>query len=110
MAKLTQGQKLWWVPVRYASFDIPMVVTVTKVGRIWAELNIRERISVENLVADGKPNRSSSGRCYLSKEIHDAELEISEAWNDLRNKIKHHNVPAGVTVIDIEAAKKLLRL
>jgi hypothetical protein len=69
---LTVGQKLWWVYFDSRRVNEGREVTVTKVGRKWAELDNRDRIDVESLVADGR-GYSPDGRCWVSKEAYDLE-------------------------------------
>jgi len=106
MEKLIEGQTLWWVPQRskYAQ-----EVVVLKIGRKWAQLDNGERVDIATLVADAG-GYSPSGRCYLSKEAYEEKVALSKAWSALVDSFRCRNVPDGVTVDDIEAARKLLRL
>jgi hypothetical protein len=96
MAELKVGQKLWFnSSVRYYT---SREVTVTKVGRRWAYISAnRLRIDKETLVVDGD-GYSSPGRCYLSRDEHEAEVAVRAAWRDLQHKVSHCNLPPGVTV------------
>ena len=108
MEKLIEGQKLWWVPAksRYAQ---PKEVTVTKVGRKWAQLDNYERIDLETLVAD--PGQCSpNGRCYLSREAREQEEMLGKAWGKLKYDLQYTRATKGVTIADIEAARQLLGL
>lgn len=61
--KLSEGQKLWWVPQHSLGMK-GREVTVLKVGRKWAELDNGERIDLETLISDGG-RYAPNGRCYL---------------------------------------------
>jgi hypothetical protein len=107
MGKLTEGQALWWVPQRNRHEE-PRGVTVTKVGRTWAQLDNRHRIDVDTLVADGG-DHSPPGRCYLSKKEYDEKVARERAWSDLKRAImQYQGVPPGVTAGDIAEARRLL--
>lgn len=68
----------------------PGFITVKSVGKKWITSDQRRphRFDIETL-------RSENGRSrlYLSKEIHDAEVERREAWGTLRNLIQSVYVP-----------------
>ena len=49
-------------------------------------------------------------RCYLSKDIYDAEVALKKAWSGMKRDIQYASIQEGVTVVDIEAARKLLRM
>lgn len=68
MHNVTVGQKLWFEP-HLAWLGQPREVTVTKVGRVWAEVDVGSRsfrISKETLVVDAGSN-AYPGRCYLDR-------------------------------------------
>lgn len=106
--KLQEGQKLWWV---YSSNrrGQPREVTVTKVGRKWAQLDNNCRIDIETLLADGG-DYMSPGCCYLSKDIYDSGVALQKAWSEMKRDIQYASTPEGVTVVDIQAARTLLRM
>lgn len=106
MGKLTEGQKLWWVPQRNRHAQAKEV-TVTKVGRKWAQLDNHERIDLETLVADSG-QYSPSGCCYLSRDECEQEKALAQAWSKLKRDLQYGRNPDGVTIGDIEAARKLL--
>ncbi len=107
---LSVGQKLWMVPYQ-RHLGVPMFVQVTKVGRKWAEISLRGyRISLNKLIIDGG-GYTSPGRCYLTKEEHEAEVKLHAAWARLRSFMdRKHNPPDGVTIENIEAAIQVLGL
>lgn len=105
MAKLTVGQKLYWVSV-YG--NAPHWVTVTKVGKKWAYLDNKERVGVNDLMADGK-GYSSHATCYFSKELYEETVELAKAWGELKRDITNHS-SARVTIEDIKNARTLLGL
>lgn len=106
--KLQEGQKLWWVYSQNRRGN-PREVTVTKVGRKWAQLNNHYRIDIETLIADGG-GYMSPGCCYVNKDIYDREVVLKKEWNDMKRDIQYQPTPEGVTVADIQAARILLRL
>ena len=108
MGKLIEGQKLWWVPQRHRNAN-EKEVTVLKVGRKWAQLDNNERIDIETLVADAG-QYSSSGCCYLSREEYEQCKALTQAWSKLKHDLQYWRNPEGVTIGDIEAARKLLGL
>jgi hypothetical protein len=111
--KLEVGQKLWYYrSYHYKRDEVtePVEVEVVKVGRKWATLNYHGRISLETLAVDGG-EYMSPGRCYLSREAHDAELALNTAWAVFQSTVREtHQMPEGLTVAEIEAAMKILRL
>lgn len=74
--ELKEGQKLWYVST-YSRYQGP--VTITKVGRKWAQLDNNERIDIKTMLADGK-RYSSPGECYASKKEYDAEVEFNKLF------------------------------
>lgn len=88
----------------------PGFVTVTKVGRKWAEISARGyRIDKETLAIDGG-GYTSPGRCYLTKDEHDAAENLRRAWSKLRDYVdRKYTAPEGVTVDAIEAALRVLQ-
>lgn len=106
--KLQEGQKLWWV---YSSNrrGQPREVTITKVGRKWAQLDNDKRIDLETLVADAG-QYSPSGCCYLSREEYEQAEALAKAWSNLKRDLQYARRPDGVTIGDIEAARQMLWL
>lgn len=101
---LSVGQTLWMVPsARYAG--PPCEVTVTRVGRKWAEISRGGyRIDKTTLYIDGG-DYSSPGRCYLTRAEHDNEVAMQRAWDALRNLVERkYTPPDGMTVEAIRAA------
>lgn len=108
MAKLIEGQTLWWVP-RQTKHSQAKEVTVTKVGRKWAQLDNHHRIDIETLIADSG-GYSPPGACYVNREGYEEELAISKAWACLKQDMQYINIPAGVSAADIASARQLLGL
>ena len=108
MGKLAEGQKLWWVPNR-SRFAQQKEVTVTKVGRKWAQLDNNERIDIETLVADAG-QYSPNGHCYVSRESYEESVALSNAWSNMKRDLQYGASPDGVTIEDIEKARQLLKL
>lgn len=107
---LVEGQELWFVPQqRY--LGKPRFVTVTKVGRVWAQISEGGyRINKDTLAVDGQ-GFTSPGKCYASRELYEAETQRQETWSDLRRKIdRTWGAPDYVTAADIAAAAKLLKI
>lgn len=78
---LTAGQKLFYVPTRRP--ENAHEVTITKVGRKWAQvLELRYRIDVNTLAVDGG-QWISPGQCYYSRELYEEHLELRRAWDEL---------------------------
>lgn len=113
MASLQVGQKLLSVvDFRHGRrIDPPQQseVAVTKVGRKYADLNSGDRLILDTMTIDGG-QYTSPGKCYLSKDVYDASEGATLAWRNLKNSMGGWDVPAGVTVADIEAARALLKV
>jgi hypothetical protein len=105
----TVGQKLWFVPLH--NNRQPYEIEIVKVGRKWLHTggNIPIRINVETL----RPHDDDwSGRAYLSKEEHDAEVALNQKWREFRKSLEGYSwhTPKGVTVEQIEQAMQVLGL
>ena len=113
MEKIQAGQKLWSVvDFRHGrNIDPPKQseVSVTKVGRKYADLSSGDRIIVETLDIDGG-QYGSPGKCYASKEVYDSTEGVVLAWKKLRQDLSDWTPPAGVTIADINAARALLHI
>lgn len=109
MSELKIGQKLWFVP----SFKRghPYEVTVTKIGKLYAYLDDRDRrIHKGSLQVDGR-GYNSPGQCYLSKAAYEEEAALDAAWVYFRNFIRdRYTRPTNVSVEDIHAAMKALHM
>lgn len=105
---LKEGQTLWWVPAQNRNAQ-GREVTVVKVGRKWATISNNYRIAIDNLVADGGIY-SPPGQCYPSQAAYEAELALNAAWHKFRRSLDLRAVPNGVTIDNIEAARKLLNI
>lgn len=105
--KITVGQQLWcaWDGAQNSYRDA--LVTITKVGRDYAYFGHGYRIRLDTLDIYGG-DYSNPGRCYLSKEEHDAEVRAQKAWLELRNFVAWTPVPPGLTEEKINAAMGLL--
>lgn len=106
--KVVIGQKLWYVPRELRRAD-PREVTVTKVGRKWADVSGGHgRINVETLEVDGR-GYSSPGKCWRSREEYEAYDALCKAWDELRTLLSRHwSPPAGVTLNQVANAKRSL--
>lgn len=107
---LTVGQKLWWVP-RHKAGRHGSEVSVVKVARVWAYLSNNYRCDRETLVVDGG-GYSAPADLYLSKALFDGKVERESALRKLRGALDEwpRTIADDVTVADIEAAGRLLRL
>lgn len=109
---LQVGQTLWYIEFngyrRAPPEERGHKVTVTKIGRHWAELgSARFRINVNTLLADGR-GYSPPGRCYLSREAYLAEISLASLWGDFTRRISRINAPDGITEDAIRQAACLL--
>lgn len=68
---LTVGQKLWYVPGE--RLGAPSAVTVTKVGRVWAEFDGGRggRCEIAGMMRVDGGAYGWNGRCYISKREHE---------------------------------------
>ena len=115
MSKLEVGQKLWLVTNGWrGGFRSALPgeeVTVTKVGRKWAELDHgrKTRIDINTLRVDSQGFGHSPGRCYLSREVYEIEVRDSETWRVFHNWTRDkYGKPDGLTADAIREAAKLL--
>ncbi len=107
MTDLKVGQKLWFVPRHGTSREI----TITKLGRKWFETDTKYRFNIKTLSADGG-QYMSPGDCHLDRFEYEAKRQLQKAWAAITQKLGrfgnwHH---AEVTIEDIQAAAKLLRI
>ena len=103
------GQELYWEWSEYShKKNTGEMVTVTKIGRRWMELNNRHRVDRNTLIADGG-QYSPPGRCFLSRAEREAERARDAEWMLLRHKISRR-APDGVTAEHIAHATRLLGL
>jgi hypothetical protein len=106
---LTVGQELWFVPHPDRARGTPHAVTVTKVGRKWAEIdNGKWRISVATLAVDGA-GYNAPARCYVSREAYEAEQERQALWRALWRHLEHKYVaPDDLCIEQIKVAAMAL--
>lgn len=104
---LEKNQKLWFVGEGNFSRKRGEV-TVTSVGRKWAQVEgvFIGRVAVDTLIADAA-GFSSPGRCYLSQEEWLAKDGPKLAWQSLRNRLSLA-CPTSLSYKDIVAAGNLL--
>lgn len=106
--EITIGQTLWYVP-RY-NYQ-PYEVTVTGIGRKWIQAShhgLKMRIDKETLEAH---ENDGNGKCYLNKEDFAAKDGLQKAFSAFRSDVSRLNkVPVGVSVEDIQEARRLLRM
>lgn len=105
------GQELWFVPTRYGNEKIERTLTVTKVGRVWAEVTggyVGWRFDLETLQIDGK-DYTSPGTVYLDRAVWDLKKKRSQLWSAIRNHVSNNNtVPSHVTVENLEEFLRLI--
>lgn len=109
--QLIVGQQLWFVYADKRRGD-PRYVTVTKVGRSYAEVDdLRYKIRLDDLTAEN-PKYGSPGQCHVSKEAWEAANTLRAAWRSFLDAAGRYgwDPPASVTLADIEQAKRLLGL
>jgi len=78
----------------------PAEVTITKIGRKYAETDSkRVKINIEFLsVGEG----STIGKVYLSKEEYQQQQELSKMWEDIRKKISNsYKKPESISKHDL---------
>lgn len=110
MGKLSVGQKLWYVPRDSREVSQSREVTVTKIGRKWAEIDMGwrgSRIDLEDWRVDGG-QYSSPGSCYVSRQAWDDERQRQRAWSSLFSARPYGGPPDHVTTAAIYQAASLL--
>lgn len=109
VAKPKVGQQVFLVltlrrPIQYVT------ATVTKVGRVWVELDNHHRFELSTWRLDGK-GYSSPGRAYVSEDAYRAETALNDAWAALRDTVSaHYQAPEGMTLEQIAEAGRVLGL
>lgn len=102
---LVEGQKLWLV-YNDRRYGQSREVVVSKVGRKWADIGLRNRINVDTLIIDGDP---SPGRCYPDRDAYEQSAYRARLWDMLRDRVsRQYRAPSDLTMDDILAAAKLL--
>lgn len=101
MNELKIGQMLWVVYNNRSPG--PGYMQVSKVGRKWADLvtlgssYVSARVNVDTLELGGRSGYTPPGRCYLSKEAREAEVELETAWSSFQSRLCHIR-PKGITL------------
>lgn len=106
--ELVPGMKLFWAYNDHRR-GRNETVTVTKVGRKWADLDNCPRIDVKTLIADGG-KYSSPGRCYYSEDEYKNQLAINNAWYNLCKKLEFRSPPKDMTLEKMQQVEELLGL
>lgn len=102
--KFEIGQSLW----RVAERSKPCEVKIVRVDRKWLELSDGHRADVHTLWLDGG-RYNSPGRCYLSREMWEAENMRQGRWRLFRSKMNdQYACPTGVTAEQIETVMQIL--
>lgn len=105
--KLQVGQKLWYVPADGRDAHRSRYVTVTSIGRKWADLDINSRVNLETLWMEARRGYPSNGQCYVSKEAYEEEVGRQRLWRSIRDAIGW-SAPSGITTDAIRQAAALL--
>ena len=107
--KLTPGQVVWYVP-NYGSTH-SRNLTITKVGRKWAETEDRH-LRIELGTTDvHETNYGLRGTVYESKELWERAARLQAAWDDLRlDTYRRRWRPAHMTLEAIVEVRRLLGL
>jgi len=100
---LKVGQELYCV-WRYRK--VCMMVAITKIGRKWAEIG-NDRVCLDSMIIDGGPSYGTSGHAYLSKEEHDNEMALADAWQRFSKGVSY-SLPEGMTLPKLAKAAELL--
>ena len=103
---LTVGQKLWYVD---AGDRRGQEVTVTKVGRKWANLAPvwYGRVDVSTLASDGR--KYTSGQCFVSRDEYISAVETRKVWLSFRKALRYGDAPI-VSAAEIRKAATILGL
>lgn len=110
---LVVGQELWFVRManlHHHPNDREFPVTVTKVGRKWAELSSHGRVDKTTMWVDGHGYTSSPGRCWSSKEAWEHERGRCLAWRRLQQVMRESSgtPPDSVSMVAITQAIALV--
>jgi hypothetical protein len=84
--------------------------TIRSVGRKWAVIDSprSRRVDLETLEIDGG-GYSSPGRCYLSPEHYEREMQRLALWKQLREYVNTFNPPPSMTLERLEGILGALR-
>lgn len=109
MNKFKEGQALVYVPSEKRRGG-PRPIVVNKIGRQWVYfegLGLRGRFDKSTLRVDGG-GYASPGQVYLTMEEYQQELDLSEAWSELRNKTQVWLGSEGLTARRVRLAMGIL--
>lgn len=109
--KLEVGQKVFLCLYRHNRSGELRVAAVERIGRKWVYLSGRWKAEVGSRRLDGA-GYTSPGEIYLSEAEHHEVAVLGKAWTAFKRQVDSRGwaPPTGVTVEDIDAARKLLRL
>lgn len=82
---------------------------VVKVGKRWVTLEDGDRFDPEDMWIDAG-DYSPTHRVWLTEAACADFHEASRGWRALCDKVKHHQMPEGVTIADIEAVADILHI
>lgn len=107
MNKLTLGQILYQPPGNHRNSGCEY--EVTKIGRVWAELDGgRRRCTINTLHLD--TGGYAPIQLYMSLTAFESEKELNRAWRELGNSVYNKRIPDGVTIELIEHVSALLKV
>lgn len=96
---ITVGQALWWVTS--ANSRDEGQVTVLKIDGNLAQLCNGATLNLDSMNAI--PDPVPLGRCYLSREEHQASLRLLDEWADFCRDINGISMPKDISTDDIRA-------
>lgn len=102
---LHEGQEVYFVSNLYGRTSTP---TVVKAGRRWATLSNGHRADKETWLVDGG-EYASPGTLWPDAKAHEAWVKVVSEYQKFRINVSGYPKD-GVTLDDISAARKLLRL
>lgn len=106
----TLGQKLWFDPTHYNRHNGGFEITISKVGRKWAEYKVHGvtyRVEIGTTKVDGG-KYISPGTLWESQAAWEEHKALVDAWNDFARRVSVGSAPSGLTMKELKAAKKLL--
>lgn len=108
------GQKLWYVEWQGQRFkpesERGREITITKVGRKWAESTHAPRIDKKTMRADGR-GYTSPGKAYESRDDYLQSIRLSDMWSKLYRAVREmHSRPEWAGEVEIAEIARRLRI
>lgn len=109
---LKVGDKVFYVGNRFTGSGCQRELSVEKVGHKWVQLEGRRRVERgENIHAIDGGDYCSPGSVYESEQTYRAQQAREAAWLEFRRQVDNgYPYRHDVTLADIEAAAKLLKI